>query len=379
MRIVAIIPTYNEAANIGPLIDRLQGEFARTRHDVHLLVVDDSSPDGTAAVVRGKMERFGNVHLLTGRKQGLGAAYIRGMSHAIETLAPDAVMEMDADFSHRPEDAPRLVAALEDGADFVIGSRYVDGGKIPGDWGLHRRMNSRAGNLFARYVAGMRGVRDCTAGFRAIRASLLARLDLPTLDVQGYAFQIALLERALARDAVVREVPVEFVNRTRGTTKLGLSDMVEFLLSVCRIRYRRARTFLAFCLVGLSGVAVNLGAFTLLYRWGVNRFVASPAAIEISILTNFTLNNALTFNGRRNGDRPWKKALKFNLVSLASLVVSYGVFVALSVAFPDVAPQYHQLAGIVPGTLVNYFFNSRWTFREEAPARANTPSSPARL
>lgn len=379
MKVVAIIPTYNEAANVGLLIDRLQDAFAGTGHDLHLLVVDDDSPDGTAAVVRGTMERLANVHLLTGRKRGLGAAYIRGMSHALDALAPDAVMEMDADFSHTPEDAPRLVAALEDGADFVIGSRYVDGGKIPDDWGLHRRMNSRFGNLFARYVAGMRRVRDCTAGFRAIRASLLARLDVPSLDVRGYAFQIALLHRALARSAVVREVPVEFVNRTRGTTKLGLSDMVEFLLSVCRIRYRSARTFLAFCLVGLSGVAVNLGAFTVLYRWGVNRFLASPAAIEISILTNFALNNAVTFNGRNNADPFWKKALKFNLVSLAALVVSYGVFVALSVAFPDAAPQYHQLAGIVPGTAVNYLCNSRWTFRAKAPASANTPSSPAQL
>ncbi len=365
MKIVTIIPTYNEAGNIGALIDCLQAEFEGTRHDVHLLVVDDSSPDGTAAIVRAKMERSGIVHLLTGRKQGLGAAYIRGMTYALDALAPDAVMEMDADFSHKPEDAPRLVAALEDGADFVIGSRYVDGGKIPGDWGLHRRMNSRLGNLFARYVAGMRQVRDCTAGFRAIRAPLLKKLDLSRLDVRGYAFQIALLDRALAHNAVVREVPVEFVNRTHGTTKLGLSDMVEFFLNAWRIRYRSARTFLAFCLVGLSGVIVNLGTFTVLYRWGVNRFLASPAAIEVSILTNFALNNAFTFGGRGSGDRLWKKSLKFNVVSLASLVVSYGVFVALSVLFPRVAPQYHQLAGIVPGTLVNYVFNSRWTFRGE--------------
>ncbi len=366
MKVVAIIPTYNEADNIGPLIDRLQGEFARTRHNLHLLVVDDSSPDGTAAVVRQKMERSRNVHLLTGRKQGLGAAYVRGMNHAIDALAPDAVMEMDADFSHKPEDAPRLVAALEDGADFVIGSRYVDGGKIPEDWGLHRRMNSLFANLFAQHVAGMRRVRDCTAGFRAIRASLLARLDVSSLDVRGYAFQIALRHRALARNARVREVPVEFVNRTRGTTKLGMSDVLEFLLSVCRLRFRSAGTFLSFCLVGLSGVAVNLGAFTFLYGRGVSRYLASPAAIEISILTNFALNNALTFKGRNTRDPFWKRALKFNIVSLGSLVVSYGTFVALSVAFPEIAPQYHQLAGIVPGTLLNYFFNCRWTFREEA-------------
>ncbi len=365
MKIVVIVPTYNEVENIGLLIDSLQREFDRTKHDLHILVVDDSSPDGTAAAVRTKMERFGNLHLISGRKQGLGSAYIRGMGHAIAVLAPDAVMEMDADFSHRPEDAPRLVSKLEEGADFVIGSRYVEGGKIPDDWGFHRKINSKMGNLFARYVAGMRQIRDCTAGFRAIRASLLKRLDLSDLHVQGYAFQIALLNRALANNAVVREVPVAFVNRTRGTTKLGLSDMLEFMRNVWWIRYRNSRTFLAFCLVGLSGVFVNLGTFTVLYRWGINQFIASPIAIEISILTNFALNNALTFNGRNIRDGLWLKAFKFNLVSLTSLIVSYGAFVFLSLAFPEVAPQYHQLGGIVPGTLVNYFFNSRWTFRSQ--------------
>ena len=115
------------------------------------------------------MGRYANLHLLTGEKQGLGAAYIRGMTYALKELRAEAVMEMDADFSHKPEDVPRLLAALDAGADFVIGSRYVPGGSIPDNWGRLRQAISRWGNILARYLAGLYRVKDCTAGFRAIR------------------------------------------------------------------------------------------------------------------------------------------------------------------------------------------------------------------
>ena len=142
LRVVIILPTYNERENIGNLIDALQAQFETLPHDMQILVVDDSSPDGTADVVRMKQASSSNVHLLMGQKSGLGAAYIRGMMHAMDQLGADAVFEMDADFSHKPEDVPRLMAALDAGADFVIGSRYVKGGSIPEKWGLLRRMNS---------------------------------------------------------------------------------------------------------------------------------------------------------------------------------------------------------------------------------------------
>ena len=167
MKIVIIIPTYNEVDNIGRLIDALHREFADLSYDMHILVVDDNSPDGTANQVRERMPKCPMVHLITGTKNGLGAAYIRGMRYALDELGADAVFEMDADFSHKPEDVPRMIAALEGGADFVIGSRYVTGGSIPREWGMPRRLISYVGNIVARYVAGLYRVRDCTAGFRA--------------------------------------------------------------------------------------------------------------------------------------------------------------------------------------------------------------------
>jgi dolichol-phosphate mannosyltransferase len=364
MRIVLIIPTYNERGNIGRLIDQLQAVFRTLKHEMLILVVDDNSPDGTADIVREHQRRSPNVHILPGRKQGLGAAYIRGMRHALEALHADAVFEMDADFSHEPTDVPRLIAALEQGADFVIGSRYVPGGSIPREWGLHRRLNSRFGNIVARYVAGLYRIHDCTAGFRAIKAGVLRRIEMERFRVQGYAFQIALLHAAIVGGGKVVELPVKFVDRTVGESKLGAKDIIEFFRSAAWIRFQSSKVFIKFCITGASGVLVNLGVFTALLAAGVNKFVASPIAIQTSIITNFLANNYWTFR-RRNLTGPiHARGLRFNVVSFLSLGISYLTFIVLSRTFPDVAPQVHQLVGIVPATVVNYFLNSYWTFRD---------------
>jgi dolichol-phosphate mannosyltransferase len=367
MSVVLVIPTYNERGNIGPLIDRLQGVFASLTHEMQILVVDDHSPDGTAGEVRERQLRASNVHLLEGEKRGLGAAYIRGIRHAVDVLHADAVFEMDADFSHQPSDVPRLLAALDQGADVVIGSRYVAGGTVSGQWSLRRRLISRCGNVAARYIAGLYRVHDCTAGFRGIRASVLRRIDISRIRVQGYAFQIALLHAATVAGATVAELPVGFADRALGESKLGIKDVVEFVSSALWIRFQSSEAFVKFCLVGASGVLVNLGVFTVLMAVGVNRFVASPIAIQFSIITNFLGNNYWTFRRRRMVGPVRARGLRFNLVALLALAVSYTTFVALSRAFPGVAPQAHQFVAIVPATLVNYFLNSYWTFR--GPAR----------
>jgi dolichol-phosphate mannosyltransferase len=364
MRIVLIIPTYNERGNIDRLIDHLQAVFRSLKHEMLILVVDDDSPDGTSDIVREYQKRSPNVHLLQGKKRGLGAAYIRGMRHAIDSLQADAVFEMDADFSHEPADVPRLIAALEQGGDFVIGSRYVAGGSIPREWGLHRRLNSRLGNMVARYVAGLYRIHDCTAGFRAIKADVLRRIDMERFRVQGYAFQIALLHAAIVGGANVIELPVKFVDRTVGESKLGLKDIIEFFRSAAWIRFQSSKVFIKFCITGASGVLVNLGVFTLLLAAGVNKFVASPIAIQTSIITNFLGNNYWTFRRRNLTGRTHARGLRFNVVSFFSLGISYLTFIVLSRVFPSVAPQVHQFVGIVPATVVNYFLNSYWTFRD---------------
>jgi len=368
MLVVLVIPTFNERGNIGRLIDELQGVFVSLPHEMHILVVDDNSPDGTIEVVREKQSTWSNLHAIQGRKQGLGAAYIRGMRYALETLRASVVFEMDADFSHKPSDVPRLLAALEHGADFVIGSRYVPGGTVPAEWGLHRRLNSRVGNMVARNVAGLYRVRDCTAGFRAIRADVIHRIDMERFRVQGYAFQIALLHAAMVKGAKIVELPVDFIDRTVGESKLGVKDIIEFFSSAAWIRFQSSKVFIKFCVIGASGVVVNLGIFSVLLSLGVNKFLASPVAIQCSIMANFIGNNYWTFSGRNLVGPIHARGLRFNVVSIASLGISYLTFVLLSRTFPTGAPQLHQLVGIIPATLVNYFLNSYWTFRDRPRA-----------
>jgi len=378
MKVVIIVPTYNERGNITALLASLQSEFDRLSHGMHVLVVDDNSPDATADLVREAMERYSNVHLLTGEKAGLGAAYIRGMEHAITELRADIVFEMDADFSHDPADVPRLLGVLETApADFVIGSRHVPGGSIPAEWSLWRKLNSAGGNWVARYVAGLYGIRDCTAGFRAIRASILRQIDFSALRVKGYAFQVALLHQAVTLGAVVKEVPVQFIDRKRGQSKLGLADITEFVLNAWWIRMRALRTFVRFALVGASGTIVNLGIFSAALHANLNKYIASPVAVEVSIIWNFLLNNYWTFKERRTRDRVRIKGLKYNLVSIASIGVSFATFTAMTLFVPRASPLFDQFVGIVPAVLVNYFLNSYWTFRShpEVPGAASDDSA----
>ena len=233
-RVCFVIPTYNEAANVVPLLERLTdlhpGESAT------FLIVDDESPDGTGDLVREFAARDGRVRLLEGPKRGLGAAYRRGIAHALDAIGADAVVQMDADFSHDPADARRLLARLAEGADAAIGSRYVTGGGVDERWPARRRWLSAAGNHLARRVAGLGNVRDCTGGFRAIRADALRAAGADRLAVRGYACQVALLHRLLRTGARVVEEPVFFRERARGRTKLGARDAIEFLYCVGRLR-----------------------------------------------------------------------------------------------------------------------------------------------
>ena len=175
--------------------------------------------------------------------------------------------------------------------------------------------------------------------------------------------QVALLHEAVSLGAKIEEIPVDFIDRTAGESKLGISDIIEFIVNAWWIRLHSSKTFIKFAVVGLSGVIVNLGIFTLLLQANVNKYIASPISIEVSIITNFLLNNYWTFRSRKSYDRVRIKGLKFNAVSLVSLGVSYTTFVILSMLFPETAPAVHQLIGIAPAMLINYFLNSYWTFK----------------
>jgi dolichol-phosphate mannosyltransferase len=362
MKVVIVIPTYNERDNIGLLIEALRAERSRSAHELHILVCDDTSPDGTADVARAVQQLDPYVHLSLAQRAGLGAAYVRGMGIAVRELAADAIVQMDADFSHDPADVPRLLAALESGADLVIGSRYVRGGRIPDNWSLMRRANSRWGNRVARYLVGLHPIRDCTSGFRAIRASLIARIALDDIRAQGYAFLVALLYEAKVLGARITEIPIIFADRTRGTSKLGPREILEFMANALWLRFRDRANLGRFLAIGICGVGINLATFAVMFVAGIDKYVASPVSMGLSILCNFLLYRFWTLRARAAENPLSVRRNALNGISLTALAASYGTFVALSLVFPRIPPILDQLAAIVPATLVNYFGNAYRTF-----------------
>ena len=355
------MPTYNEADNIVSIVKQILG-LAHEDLAISLLVVDDNSPDGTGALVRAINDD--RITVLGGEKNGLGAAYTRAFAHVLEQIPVDAIVQMDADFSHTPADAIRLLAALEH-YDVAIGSRYVAGGSVDEAWGGGRRLISKAGNLFARYVAGLYRVKDCTAGFKAIRTEALRRAFPLRLQVQGYVFQVASLHAMKIQGATITEIPIHFADRTAGKTKLGLKDVVEFSIHIWWLRLLSRKTFVKFALTGLTGIFVNLGSFQALLSLGLNPYLSSVLAIECSIVWNFFLNNFWTFRDRQINARRRIRGLKFNAVSILTLALSFSSFVALRWLFPDQEAWLSQLISILPAVLANYFANSYWTFKPD--------------
>jgi dolichol-phosphate mannosyltransferase len=226
MRIIVVVPTYNEAGNIAQVLRRLR----KTVPAADILVVDDASPDGTAEIARASAAELGGIGvLIRAGKLGLGSAYrdafIEGLRRGYQVL-----VEMDGDLSHDAAALPDLLRAVEGGADLAVGSRYVPGGSIP-HWSASRRALSRWGNRYARWVLAL-PLADATSGFRAYRAGVVARIDLPSVRADGYGFQIEMAYRVARAGGTIAEVPIEFIDRERGRSKMSVRIIVEALLLV---------------------------------------------------------------------------------------------------------------------------------------------------
>jgi dolichol-phosphate mannosyltransferase len=226
VRALVVLPTYQEAENIAEVLRRLRAAAPA----VDVLVVDDSSPDGTAAIAKAAGHELGGVDVMVrAAKSGLGSAYRAGFAEGL-ARGYDVLVEMDSDLSHDPARLPSLLAAVEAGADLAVGSRYVPGGTIP-NWPFHRRWLSRSGNRYAALVLDI-SVQDATSGFRAYRAEVLRRIDLESVRADGYGFQIEMAYRVASTGGGIVEVPIEFVDRERGTSKMSFRIIAEALLLV---------------------------------------------------------------------------------------------------------------------------------------------------
>lgn len=230
---VVIIPTYNEKENISPIIDAVM----RQPHQMDVLVIDDGSPDGTADIVREKMQQYeGRVHLVEREgKLGLGTAYIAGFKWALERPHYEYIFEMDADFSHKPDDLMNLYrACAEEGADMAVGSRYITGVNVV-NWPMGRVLMSYYASAYVRMITRMK-VRDTTAGFACYRRRVLQTIELDKIRFKGYAFQIEMKFTTLKCGFTIKEVPIIFVNRAVGTSKMSGGIFGEAVLGVIRLK-----------------------------------------------------------------------------------------------------------------------------------------------
>jgi dolichol-phosphate mannosyltransferase len=235
---VACVPTYNERENLEPMVRALGAVLPAGGR---VLVIDDSSPDGTGEIADRLAAELPWVEVLhRSRKEGLGRAYVDGFRHALAGGA-DLVLQIDCDFSHDPSDVPRLIAAVEAGADLALGSRYVAGGGTA-NWGLARRLISRCGSVYTRAL--LMPIHDATGGFKCFRRRVLEEIDLDRVDAAGYVFQIETTYRAVRKGFRVVEVPIHFTDRTAGQSKMSRAIVLEAIWKVPRLRVATLRRHL---------------------------------------------------------------------------------------------------------------------------------------
>lgn len=361
-RVVIVMPAYNESENIKLMISELfDKEFPKIKNaEMHLLVVDDYSPDGTGKVVEKLQSKYKKLHLLQKQKEGLGWAYIRGFQYAIKELKADAVMEMDADFQHPPRFVKPMVDAYLDGADYCIGSRYIKGGSVPAEWALFRKAISFFGNLFIRMVLIKPSLHDLTTGFRLTRVKgVLDKIDLNNLmEPTRFAYKVDLLYQSIKNSKKTVEVPLEFAARTKEVSKFNPKEMVSTFKVAIILGIKDKIRFIKFGTVGFVGYIVN--ALTLEYfsnteltsniansfsfstgTWfSIFAQAASWSALlstEMAIISNFILNNFWTFSEVRV-TKPLQmiwKFIQFNMSSLGALVIQFLVIGGAVAIFGD--------------------------------------------
>ncbi len=335
MKIVIIIPTYNEKSNIEKMIPLLEQDIFPEvpHHSLSLLIVDDTSPDGTADVVKEFMKKWHNIELLTGIKNGLGAAYIRGMKYAMKEMQADAVMEFDSDFQHSPHDIPLLIRAMDNGSDYVIGSRYIKGGSIPKEWGIDRKFLSIFGNLFTRVVWLNFKIHDMTSGFKLTKTEFLKKINLDNLLSQHFAYKMQLMHDIIKEKAKVKEVPIVFYEREQGKSKISVQDQFESFYVVLRLAVYDRKRFIQFLLVGGTGFILQFVTVYVVILFGIKQFVAAMLGGEIAILWNFYANNTWTFKDTKSLQSQGSvltRLFKFNFASLASIgIQGLVVFIAV--------------------------------------------------
>jgi dolichol-phosphate mannosyltransferase len=360
-----IVPTYREAANVSRLIERLAAVREESNLRLDLLIVDDNSNDGTKQIIADQACPW--VRLIVRRKdRGLSQSVIEGLNQA----TGDYVVVMDADLSHPPEAIPDMLRRLDDGDQFVIGSRYVRGGTTDATWGVYRYLNSKAATLLARPFTR---AKDPMAGFFAFRRDALT--TAAPLNPIGYKIGLELIVKC--RFDQIGEVPIHFADRTAGESKLNFTEQLRYIQHVRRLfvwKYPNWSYIVQFAAVGGSGLIVNLAVLTLLVSAGVHVPFAVGVAIGVAMFSNFLLNRRFTFSYAKDG--PFMKQLAAFVGACSfGAAVNYIVTIAVLGVAPTLPVQIAATMGVLAGMTINFLSNRYITFRKKKMAMSHENSN----
>ncbi len=350
---VVVIPTYNEAGTIGRMIEHL---FTKTfpeidNWEMKLLVVDAQSPDGTAEIVKEKEDKYDNIEVFVEKKkEGIGAAYVKGFRYAMDKMDADAVIEFDGDFQHPPDRIPVMLKEIEKGYDYVLGSRKVKGGSNPKGWGFKRIFFSEAGGLVARFVLFFPSkmffrITDPTTGLKASRVKgFVDQMEMDNLYSRQFAYKLEFLYKMVKLGAKVKEIPLQFQLREAGESKLTSDTAKDSFrtLILLRLNDPQTQSFIKFGVVGFVGYLVNAFGIWLLPKFKMAEWAVWLLATEMAIISNYTWNNLWTFKAKQftSFGMIIKKFFQFNLTSAGALIIQTVVGTVLTSLF---GTQYRQV------------------------------------
>lgn len=350
---VVVIPTYNEAGTIGEMIDHL---FTKTfpgikEWNCKVLVVDAQSPDGTADIVRNKKNKFDNLEVFVEKKkEGIGAAYVKGFRYAMKEMDADVLIEFDGDFQHPPDRIPLLLKEMDNGYDYVLGSRKIKGGSNPQGWGFKRVFFSEIGGLVARLILFFPfkpffKITDPTTGLKASRVKgFVDKMDMDNLYSRQFGYKLEFLYKMVQLGAKVKEIPLQFHLRKAGESKITSQTAKDIFRTVFLLRWHDETTqkFLKFGTVGFIGYLVNALGLALFASLDFPEWAVWGLATELAIISNFVLNNLWTFNDQKFSriSKFLSKFLQFNFTSAGALLIQTIAGTILTSFF---GPQYRQL------------------------------------
>ena len=351
---LVVLPTFNEGGTIKKLIEDILLQNKNVPNwDLEVLVNDSSSTDDTAKFVKEVQKKYPKkIYLLETKKEGLGKAYHQAFVYAIEHIQPFVIIQMDADFSHNPNDIPLFLDQIARGADFVVGARYIKGGSIPKDWGLHRKMLSILANLTIRLGFMKLNIHEWTNGYRAIKIWLIKDALDHIKNYSGYVFQIAMLDYAIKKGAKLAEIPNNFIDRKYGKSKIFVSQYILQIFAYI-LTYS---TFVKFVIVGFIGFAVDFtSAYLFINKLHIAKAPANMYSAEMAICVNFLLNNFWSFKDKKiiGGFFAYLiKFITFNFVSSGSIIIQ-GVGLSLALKFIG-DKNIHLFGSLIIGSWIIY-------------------------